>query len=85
MTDEVCKPSRVFEPDEVPVHASKLGTLKASGIHQNLMLEINVKQLETMFSEFRFMSSHPGLQSLQKCMLYFACVCLEKLVIIEQC
>ncbi|CAM4583054.1 unnamed protein product [Leuciscus chuanchicus] len=40
MTDEVCKPSRVFEPDEVPVYASRLGTLKASGIHPNLTLEI---------------------------------------------
>jgi len=44
MTDEVCKPSREFEPDEVPVHASKLGTLEASGIHPNRVLEIYVKQ-----------------------------------------
>lgn len=54
MTDEVCKPSRVFESDEVLVHVSKLGTLKASGIHPNLMMEIYVKQLDAMFSEFRF-------------------------------
>lgn len=56
MTDEVCKPSRVFESDEVLVHASTLGTLKASRIHPNLKMEIYVKQLDAMFSEFRFMA-----------------------------